>query len=101
MTIDEHIEYIKSQKECERLNSCDECDSQSCFSAEQIKLLEELRGYREQDLIRREDVNYIFYDEPILDTAGTCYGLRPPSRAMLQERILRIPKAEPFKENNL
>lgn len=65
--------------------------------AEVILAMQELKWYREQDLIRRDDADNILYDEPIMGVDGTCYGLNKPSINTIKERLANIPKAEPSK----
>lgn len=71
MTIDEMIYTFKEAEVCK-------------FSkAELVDMLEELKWYREQDLIRRDDIQI----GEILAAFGGFEDIRPV--------IMRIPKAEP------
>ena len=63
---------------------------------EAILAVQELKWYREQDLIRRDDADNILYDEPIMGVDGTCYGLSKPSIDTIKERLADIQKAEPL-----
>lgn len=58
-----------------------------------------LKWYESQDLISREDVDNILYDEPIMGVDGPCYGLNKPSINTIKERLANVSKAEPPREN--
>lgn len=79
-------------------NRCDGCNLYKISLNIDVALeaLEELKWYREQDLIRRDDADNILYDEPIMGVDGTCYGLNEPSIDIIKERLANIPKAEPI-----
>ena len=55
MTIDEAKAFISKRRILDCFLYCDECANYGCDVYKILTMLEELKWYREQDLVRRED----------------------------------------------
>lgn len=91
MTIDEHIKHIQGTIEWAKAFGGKDDDNLIIMWAEQLEMLEELQWYREQDLIRREDVIPI----PIYCThgMGECSVIYTCPKCW-EETIMQIQKVE-------